>query len=63
MITRMLLADPDQRCSMEDVWNILMPLPCKKYMEAKNRRSDGLDSEPAEITRGGFMYAGDSAFM
>lgn len=63
MITRMLLADPDQRCSMEDVWNILMPLPCKKYMEAKNRRSDSLDSEPAEITRGGFMYAGDSAFM
>jgi hypothetical protein len=63
MITKMLLVDPDERCSMEEVWEVLMPLPCKKYIEARNRRPYGSDSEPTEITRGGFMYAGDSAFM
>jgi serine/threonine protein kinase len=57
MIARMLLVDPDQRCSMEEVWENLMPMPCRKYLEAKN--NTGLGSEPREITRGGFVLGGD----
>lgn len=53
-ITRMLLVDPDQRCSMEYVWDKL---------KLWSPGSGGPFGQPKEIAQGGFVFADDDPFL